>query len=142
MGELQATAEVDWAGYGGEINGSSGHLHACTAGQPELGGPGGGTNPEELFAAAHANCFTSTLTALARSSEIPLTRVLTTATARLHWTDGEGDHHLAIVDLGVQVESTAPWQAIERLVEATQHECPVCRAITGNVQMNVTLSKL
>ncbi len=80
MGRLEARAQVDWAGYPGSVSGASGALHAPTSTQAELGGPGEGTNPEELLAAAHANCFTSTLTALARSRELPLDRVETDVT--------------------------------------------------------------
>ena len=80
MGRLEARAQVDWAGCPGSVSGASGALHAPTSTQAELGGPGEGTNPEELLAAAHANCFTSTLTALARSRELPLDRVETDVT--------------------------------------------------------------
>src|ERR671935_286750 len=67
MGQLEASASVRWTGWHGSVTGSSGKLEAPTATQAELGGPGTGTNPEELLAAAHANCFTSTLTSLARA---------------------------------------------------------------------------
>jgi len=55
MGQLEATAVVRWRGFGGTVEGASGLLRAATATQAELGGPGTGTNPEELMAAAHAN---------------------------------------------------------------------------------------
>ena len=62
MGSLNASAKLRWKGYLGQIEGSSGALDVATATQSELGGPGGKSNPEELFSAALANCFTSTLT--------------------------------------------------------------------------------
>ncbi|HZR95197.1 MAG TPA: OsmC family protein [Gaiellaceae bacterium] len=142
MGELEARAGVQWSGYRGEIRGWSGALAAPTSTQAELGGPGDGTNPEELFAAAHANCFTSTLTSLARARNIPLDRVETTATVRLGWSDGHGDHRLASSALEIRIASAAPWPEVEELVGEAERECPVCRAIAGNVAMTVSLAPL
>ena len=139
MGRLQARAQVDWSGYRGEVSGASGALRAPTSTQAELGGPGEGTNPEELLAAAHANCFTSTLTALARKRELPLDRVETAVTTELVWGDGYGDHRLASSTIQVRVASPAPWEDVERLVRDAERECPVCRAIAGNVPMRVKL---
>ena len=65
-------------------------LATATAAQVELGGPGGATNPEEFFAAAHANCFTSTITSMARSRGIELAHVVTEARVRLEWSDDAG----------------------------------------------------
>ena len=69
---LEASATLQWNGYHGRVEGDSGWLSVATATQAELGGPGGESNPEELFAAALANCFTSTLTGMARARDIPL----------------------------------------------------------------------
>ena len=66
---LNASATLRWRGFLGEIEGGSGALSVATATQSELGGPGGKSNPEELFSAALANCFTSTLTSMARARE-------------------------------------------------------------------------
>jgi osmotically inducible protein OsmC len=142
MGHLQAHAQVEWSGYRGEVRGASGALHAPTSTQAELGGPGEGTNPEELLAAAHANCFTSTLTSLARRREVPLDRVETSVTTELVWSDGRGDHRLGSSTVRVRVASPAPWQDVQRLVEEAERECPVCRAIAGNVPMRVELEAL
>jgi osmotically inducible protein OsmC len=142
VGRLAATALVEWSGYRGSVHGESGALDATTSTQTELGGPGDGTNPEELLAAAHANCFTSTLTALARKRELLLDRVETQVTMELVWEDGRGDHRLASSTVHVRVLSDALQDELERLVSDTGHECPVCRAIAGNVAMQVELERL
>jgi osmotically inducible protein OsmC len=139
MGRLEATAVVDWEGLRGSVRGQSGALKAPTSTQAELGGPGEGTNPEELLAAAHANCFTSTLTALGRRREVQLDRVETAVTYELVWDDDRGDHRLASSTIRVRVDSDAPVGTIERLVRDAEDECPVCRAIAGNVAMHVEL---
>ena len=136
MGQLEATAVVRWQGFGGTVEGASGKLRASTATQAELGGPGTGTNPEELMAAAHANCYTSTLTAIARSRQIDLESVETSATTRLVWGEGH-DHHLASSKLALRIRSRSPESAVRDLVLQAERECPVCQAIRGNVEMTV-----
>jgi peroxiredoxin-like protein len=137
MGRLEATATVDWEGLRGSVRGTSGALRAPTSTQAELGGPGEGTNPEELLAAAHANCFTSTLTSLGRRRDVPLERIETAVTVELAWDDDRGGHRLASSRVRVRVKSDAPWERVEALVREAEDECPVCRAIAGNVAMRV-----
>src|SRR6266545_2719513 len=136
MGQLEASATVRGKGYGGTVDGASGKLHAPTATQTELGGPGTGTNPEELLAAAHANCYTSTITSIARSRHVNLESVETSATTHLEWGDG-ADHHLASSRLKVRIRSSSPEDVLRDLVRRAEHECPVCLAIRGNVEMTV-----
>ncbi len=140
MGTYEARATVDWEGYGGSVASASGLLATATAAQVELGGPGGATNPEELFAAAHANCFTSTITSMARSRGIDLAHVVTEARVRLEWSEGAGDHRLAASDLDVRLTSAADASALRALVDDATEHCPVCQAIRGNVAMRVTAS--
>jgi len=141
MGHLEASATIRWKGFGGTVEGKSGKLRAPTATQTELGGPGTGTNPEELLAAAHANCFTSTLTGLARSRHIDLESVETSATTRLVWSEGH-DHHLASSRLLIRVRSSSPERVVHDLVIQAERECPVCQAIRGNVDMTVDFDYL
>ena len=141
MGHLEASATIRWKGFGGTVEGKSGKLRAPTATQTELGGPGTGTNPEELLAAAHANCFTSTLTGLARSRHIDLESVETSATTRLVWSEGH-DHHLASSRLLIRVRSSSPERVVHDLVRQAERECPVCQAIRGNVDMTVDFDYL
>jgi len=136
MGQLEATAVVRWTGFGGTVEGATGVLRVPTATQTELGGPGTGTNPEELLAAAHANCFTSTLTSIARSRHVDLESVETRATTQLVWGDGH-DHRLSSSKLAIRVRSASPEEKVRHLVEQAERECPVCQAIRGNVAMTV-----
>jgi osmotically inducible protein OsmC len=138
MGRFEARATVDWQGFGGSVESASGLLSTATAAQVELGGPGGATNPEELFAAAHANCFTSTITSMARARGIELAHVVTEARVRLEWNDDAGDHRLTASDLAVRLSSTAEESDLRALVDDATEHCPVCQAIRGNVAMQVS----
>jgi osmotically inducible protein OsmC len=134
---LTATATLRWRGYHGQIEGDSGALSVPTATQQELGGPGGESNPEELFAAALANCFTSTLTGMARARDLPLGQIETSVTSKLAWGDG-ADHHLAEATLHTRVESSAPEDDVRTLIADAERHCPVCQAISGRVALHVT----
>src|SRR5438128_5785616 len=120
MGRLEAHAKVEWSGYRGDVRGASGALAAPTSTQAELGGPGQGTNPEELLAAAHANCFTSTLTSLGRARGVMLEEVATRATARLEWDDEAHDHHLVASDLSLTIRSSSTPEAVRLLVREAE----------------------
>jgi lipoyl-dependent peroxiredoxin len=137
VGSLNASATLRWNGFLGRVQGDSGALDAPTATQSELGGPGGESNPEELFSAALANCFTSTLTGMARARGIPLGEIETRVTTRLAWGEG-GDHHLSDAELVTRVESPAPEETLRTLIADAEAHCPVCQAIAGRVALRVT----
>jgi lipoyl-dependent peroxiredoxin len=137
MDSLRATATLRWNGYRGHIDGGSGALSVDTASQAELGGPGGESNPEELFSAALANCFTSTLTSMARARGIPLGDIETAVTTTLSWGEG-AEHHLSRADLRARVESPAPAADVSALLADAQAHCPVCQAVAGRLDLRVS----
>lgn len=137
MESLNASATVRWNGFHGTIEGGSGALVVQTATQSELGGPGGESNPEELFSAALANCFTSTLTGMARARAVPLGQIETSVSTVLAWGDGSS-HHLSTAELHTRVESPAPPEQVRALIDEAQAHCPVCQAIAGRVSLSVS----
>jgi lipoyl-dependent peroxiredoxin len=136
MESLSASATLRWDGYHGTIEGASGALSVQTATQSELGGPGGASNPEELFSAALANCFTSTLTSLARKRELPLGPIETSVSTRLSWGDGS-EHHLSTARLRTRVSSSAPDDEVRALIDDAFAHCPVCQAVAGQMQLDL-----
>jgi osmotically inducible protein OsmC len=133
---LDASATLRWNGVRGRIEGASGALSVATATQSELGGPGGESNPEELFSAALANCFTSTLSSMARARGVPLGEIETTVTTRLSWGDGI-EHHLARADMTTRVTSAAAEETVLDLIEEAERHCPVCRLLAGKAELHV-----
>jgi osmotically inducible protein OsmC len=133
---LDASATLRWSGFRGRIEGASQALSVATATQSELGGPGGESNPEELFSAALANCFTSTLTSMARARDIPLGEIETSVTTRLSWGDGTG-HHLTRADMITRVASSAPEEIVLELIEDAERHCPVCQLLAGKAELHV-----
>jgi osmotically inducible protein OsmC len=139
-GQIDAEATISWSGWGGTVEGGSGRLHAPTATQVELGGPGQATNPEELLAAALANCYTSTITAHARARKIDLTRIETRARTRLSW-DEKTPHHIAKGALSVRITSSDPEALVRKLAEEARTHCPICNVLgaTAEVTLSVTV---
>lgn len=137
--KIEANAQVSWAGWGGKVIGESGALAAHTSTQVELGGPGGGTNPEELLAAALANCYTSTLTSLARAKNIDLHSIDTKARTRLAW-DENTPHHISRGDLTVRIVANAPEHQVMKLANEAREHCPVCNVLKQTAEVTLAVS--
>src|SRR5579872_1046043 len=63
----------------GHVESSDGLLKLDLATPPEMGGPGGAPNPEQLFASGYAACFGGAMEFLARQQKIDLGEVRITA---------------------------------------------------------------
>ena len=96
--------------------------------------PDGRTSPEELIAAAHASCFSMALSnTLAQEGHAP-ERLATSATVTFQ--PGTG-----ITRSAIEVEGTVPGldeEAFRRAAEQAKENCPVSKALAGNVEMTVT----
>jgi osmotically inducible protein OsmC len=103
----------------------------------ELGGVGGGTNPEQLLAAACAAAFGSALDLEARQLRLELTEISVTATVSLGHGD-DGNYAVAIELRVCLPEVGAP--IAERLLRAAEGACPYCRMIRGNIELRIVLT--
>ena len=138
-GKIEAEATVAWAGWGGEVTGASGKLKAETATQVELGGPGQATNPEELLAAALANCYTSTITSLARARNVPLTRLVTRARTRLAWDESK-PHHIAMGALTVSLVTPQDEATAGKVAGDARDHCPICNVLGATADVTLSVS--
>jgi len=125
---------------GGRANGhgrtSDGALEVDLRFPAELGGEGGGTNPEELFAVGFASCFESALGAVARRSKAETGDVAIDSKVMLFTTEERG-FKLA-VELDVSLPSIGdPAKAVE-LVRAAHKVCPYSNATRGNIEVALT----
>ena len=102
----------------------------------EMGGEGGGTNPEELFAVGFAACFESALGAVARRRKLEGGDVEIDSKVTLYPTEERGFR------LGVELDVTLP--SIEDdeiavdLVRAAHQVCPYSNATRDNVDVKLT----
>jgi lipoyl-dependent peroxiredoxin len=102
----------------------------------EMGGRGGGTNPEELFAVGFAACFESALGAVARRRRLEAGDVAIDSKVTLYPNEDRG------YQLGVELDVTLPSveddETAVELVKAADLVCPYSNATRGNVQVRLT----
>jgi osmotically inducible protein OsmC len=120
------------AGHGAT---SDGALDVQLRTPPELGGDGGGTNPEQLFAVGYAACFESAIKTIARREKVDADAVSIESSVSL----GPGEHRSYTIAVGLDV--TLPEfdddQAVE-LVRAANQVCPYSIATHGNIDVALT----
>jgi osmotically inducible protein OsmC len=103
----------------------------------ELGGDGGGTNPEQLFAVGYAACFESALGVVARRDRIEAGEVSIDSEVSLLPT-GDGGFKLAVV-LDVSVPAVDDRETAARLVKEAHQVCPYSNATRGNIEVDLLL---
>lgn len=136
MSALYATQARAVGGRAGHVETPDGVLSVDLALPKEMGGRGGATNPEQLFAAGYAACFENAVRFIAGQRKIPLTGAAVTAHVELH-PRPEGGFKLAVaLDAETQGLDQA---AAEALVDAAHQVCPYSNAIRGNVDVAITV---
>ena len=138
MAKVLYTAEATVTGGRAEGHGrtTDGALEVDLRLPAELGGPGGGTNPEQLFAVGYASCFESALQTVARRAKLEADDVSVDSKVELSANDERG------FDLSVALDVTLPSvddqaQAVE-LVENAHKVCPYSNATRGNIEVRLT----
>jgi Ohr subfamily peroxiredoxin len=132
-----ASATATGEGRNGHSRSSDGIVDVDLATPKELGGPGGATNPEQLFAAGYAACFLSALKRIAREAKQPIADAAVTVDVGLH-SNGAGGFKLS-ADLHVEL-SGVDQAAADDLVAKAHQVCPYSNATRGNIE--VTLDTL
>jgi Ohr subfamily peroxiredoxin len=125
-----ATVTAD-GGREGRAASDDGKLDVTVSVPKELGGPGTGTNPEQLFAAGFAACFHSALQLVARKSKQDIGSSSVTARVGLGAVEGGKGYGLA-VNLQVSVPALDRDQAAT-LVAQADAVCPYSNATRGNI---------
>jgi len=103
----------------------------------ELGGEGGGTNPEQLFAVGYAACFESALGVVARRRHVDAGEVAIDSEVSLLPT-GDGGFRLAVV-LNVSIPSVDDRETAAELVREAHKVCPYSNATRGNIDVELML---
>jgi osmotically inducible protein OsmC len=97
---------------------------------------GGLTSPEELIAAAHASCYSMAFSSLLAKAGTPPTALDTEATAT--FVPGEGITSMELTVRGT-VEGISE-DDFSSAAETAKENCPVSKALKGNVPITVTAS--
>lgn len=129
-----ATASGD--GRNGHTRSSDGLLDVAVRIPAEIGGQGGATNPEQLFAAGYAACFHSALKMVATGTSADLEGTEITTRVSLGRLEHGG------FGLAVELDLYAPELEAglaQELLEKAHAVCPYSNAIRGNVDVQLRL---
>jgi osmotically inducible protein OsmC len=126
-------------GRHGSIRSDDGLLDLNLALPKALGGKGGATNPEQLFAGGYAACFENALLRVGREAGRRFADQDIQVTAEIGLSKNPADAFLLSASLLVTIAGVDQEMA-ETLVESAHHICPYSNAIRGNVDVRTTVS--
>jgi Ohr subfamily peroxiredoxin len=130
-----ATAHSTGDGRNGHVRSDDDFVDLDLRIPKDMGGPGGGANPEELFAAGYAACFHSALNLVAGQQKLDPTGIEVSASVGIGpLGDGGFGLSAALVIYAPNLDKATT----ESLVEAAHQVCPYSNATRGNIE--VTLS--
>lgn len=134
MEKLYTVSATSLGGRNGNVKSEDGILDLALKSPKEMGGPGGATNPEELFAAGYSACFNGALNLAARLKRVRVGETVVKVTVTLG-KDDQGNFRLGAV-IDAEVPGVTPEVANE-LVEDAHNICPYSRATRGNIDVEV-----
>ncbi|MNK73589.1 Organic hydroperoxide resistance protein OhrB [compost metagenome] len=129
------TAEVTaTGGRDGHIKSGDGILDFDVRKPKELGGQGGATNPEELFAAAWGPCYLGALGSIAEREGIDVSEANVKVLVSFN---KDGNSFVLSADLDVHIPGISHEEA-QSLAEKAHRTCPYSKATKGNIEVRVT----
>jgi len=132
------TAEATVTGGRADGHGktSDGVLEVDLRAPKELGGEGGGTNPEQLFAIGYAACFEGAIGVIGRRMRAEVGDVSIDSQVKLMPTE---DRRMELgVELHVSLPSVEDAEQAKEIVSAAHQVCPYSNATRGNVDVMLT----
>jgi Ohr subfamily peroxiredoxin len=138
MAKVLYTAEATVTGGRAEGHGrtSDGVLDVELRSPAELGGEGGGTNPEQLFAIGYAACFEGALGVVGRREHAEVGDVSIDSRVSL-LPAGDGGFKLAVA-LDVSLPQVEDPEQAARIVAGAHQVCPYSHATRGNIDVELT----
>ena len=127
-----ATATGD--GRNGHATSEDGMLDLDLRVPKEMGGAGGATNPEQLFAVGYSACFHSAMKFVAAADKLDVTGTQVSASVSIGLLESGG------FGLAVELDVHAPAldQATAEALVAKAHEvCPYSNATRGNIDVTL-----
>lgn len=138
MARVLYTAEATVTGGRADGHGrtSDGMLEVDLRSPKELGGEGGGTNPEQLFAIGYAACFEGAIGVVGRRMRAEVGDVSIDSQVKLMPTE---DRRMELgVELHVSLPSVDEIEQAKEIVSAAHQVCPYSNATRGNVDVVLT----
>lgn len=131
-----AVAHASGDGRNGHTRSDDGLLDLDVRVPAELGGPGGATNPEQLFALGYGACFHSAVKLVAQRDGLDTTDSEVSATVGIGMLDSGG------FGLAVELDVSLPkldHDVALALVERAHEVCPYSNATRGNIDVQLSV---
>lgn len=134
---------VEWTGgrdgSGRVVSNRSGVENALST-PPEFGGPGNGTNPEELLTSAIAGCYSITFGIIAANRKIPVTGIHVEAVGEVEQAGASFTYRSITVRPTITLAPEAT-DDHAKLAEEMSHKadayCIVTNAVRGKVEIHI-----
>ncbi len=125
---------------GGRVQGhgrtDDGALDVQLRSPKEMGGEGGGTNPEQLFAVGYAACFEGALGVVGRRERVEVGDV--SIDSQVGLITSEDRSFTVTVRLDVTLPQVQDPEQATRIVAAAHQVCPYSNATRGNIDVTLT----
>ena len=123
-------------GRDGTTRTSDGFLDLKLAVPKEMGGPGGGVNPEQLFASGYSACFIGAMKFVAGTQKIAMP-----ADTSINASVGIGQIPQGFgIEVALEVSIPGMDRAAAEALVAKAHEvCPYSNATRGNIEVTITI---
>ena len=134
MDKLYTAAVTATGGRDGHIKSSDGILDFELKKPKEMGGQGGATNPEQLFAAAWGACYLGALGSIADHDGIDASEA--TVTVQVSFNK-DGNVYSLSAEIDVHVPGLSH-EETQQLADKAHKTCPYSKATRGNIEVRVT----
>ncbi|MFD1885760.1 OsmC family protein [Paenibacillus wenxiniae] len=132
--------DANWkGGRNSEGTISSGNLNTVISIPEPMGGPGTGTNPDEMLLGAAATCYIITLAAMLERSELAVEQLTMRSEGYVDVTNNIFTYKEIIHRPHIVLAATATTAQLEKanlLAHKAEQSCMISRAVAGNVQLS------
>lgn len=136
MTTLYTTKATALAGRNGRVATDDGLLDVNLSYPKALGGAGTATNPEQLFAAGYAACFSNAILHVAREAKVKIEQAPVTAEVGI----GPNEQGGFVLTVALTATLDLPQAQALELVRMAHKVCPYSNATRGNIDVQVSIN--
>jgi osmotically inducible protein OsmC len=136
MTTLYTTTATASAGRNGQVTTNDNMLDLALSYPKEMGGTGAATNPEQLFAAGYAACFSNAILHVAGAQKIKLAKAPVSAEVGIGPNDTGGFALTVALAVTLELED----EQAQSLVKAAHQVCPYSNAVNGNIDVKIMVN--
>ena len=137
----QYPVTVTWTGGregSGAVTAGRSGAHSQLSVPPEFGGPGDGTNPEELFCSAVAACYSVTFGIIAKNRKLPLIEIKTKAVGEVEEKGAQFTYKKIVLKPAITLGRDATDAEVtlaEQMAHKADDYCIITNAVRDKVEI-------